>query len=624
MKYKFLLICLLLLIKVNSQMYNYYVSTNGNNITGDGTSGNPFKTIDKAKSVIRNQINTYPMTQDIVVHIAGGSYLLESTLVFTSDDSGKNGHFVIYQAEDPANKPVITSGQTIPTGWTKIQDKDIYKANIGNLYSRQVYVNGHKAIRARSEKDMGLIETSTGYFSTSCTDFSSWANIKDVEIVSDMFWKSYRIPVESVCNYRQIIINNNFWNILHDNYSDPEKNHFKTAPVKWVENALELLDQTDEWYIDRSNSGSHTIYLGSNTIPTNVVIPTLESLISGEDGAGYIKFNNLIFSHTTWNKPSENNGYLGVSVSNNGFITEQADWYCVPTIGSRNTNVIPAAISFKNASHINIFNCEFKSIGSTALSFGESSADNIICSNKFEDIAASAIRVGTVDNTKIESVIRNKIINNTITNIANEYSGSVGIFVPYAKYTTVNHNTLTKFPYTGISVGWGWKKIYNVGVNCIKYNKIDCTDQFMPDGGGIYTQSAQGDATHKTQISGNYILNQRVYLGAIYMDNDASFIDVTGNLIDTDSSSDIPDQIDCNANHVKSIVFYSGSEYVNIIDNYFKSSYLPPPPGNLTCYPACSNITVNNNTQINIMDQMPAAAKDIMNASGVKSNVNCN
>jgi len=612
MKSKFLLFLILLIInRANSQIH-YYVSVTGND-NNNGSISSPFQSIKKARDFLRNKTN--PMTQDIIVHILGGTYILNETLEFNNADSGNNGHFIVYQGEvTDTDRTIISGGKTV-TGWSQVGTNNIYQANIGNLYSRQLYINGNKAIRAKSENNMGLIETSKGYFSP-CTDFSNWKNLKDVEIASDMFWKSYRIPVDTICD-KQLLINSNFWiNQVHPPTESESTYYFKAAPVKWIENAFELLDKPNEWYIDKSTK---KVYIVSNVTLGDVIIPNLETLIKGSN-VNNMKFSNLIFNYSNWDKPSQINNTLN---SNFGFCTEQADWYSVIGTPNPEYNLTPAAISFENSNHIYINNNEFMHMGATALSFGENSNYNVICGNRFEDISASAIRVGSIDPTKINTTVNNVIINNTIKNIGNEYFGSIGIFVPYAKNTTIEHNTLSEFPYSGISVGWGWSRNVNMGKNNINYNKIDCTKQILPDSGGIYTLSEQGSITDRTQIVGNYILNQKYYLGGIYMDNSSSFMNIKDNVIDTNEDFTIPSQIFCVNNNIKSIVFYYRSSYITITNNFYKDSYSPPPKDESECYEdyPCDNIIVSGNQEFTSISQ---DINKIINFSGVQSNNNCN
>ena len=63
-----------------------------------------------AKSEIRDANNS--MTNDIVVCLRGGRYLLSDTLEFTPQDSGTNGHNIIYAAYS-GERPRISGGQQI-------------------------------------------------------------------------------------------------------------------------------------------------------------------------------------------------------------------------------------------------------------------------------------------------------------------------------------------------------------------------------------------------------------------------------------------------------------------------------------------------------------------------------
>src|SRR5439155_3702140 len=119
--------------------------------TGDdanpGTMAQPLKTVAKARDVVRGMIAS--MTADITVYLRGGTYPQASTLTFGNADSGKSGFYVKYMAYQ-SERPIITGGQPI-TGWTTSSaGTGFYAASGITARFRQLYVNGVKAIRARS------------------------------------------------------------------------------------------------------------------------------------------------------------------------------------------------------------------------------------------------------------------------------------------------------------------------------------------------------------------------------------------------------------------------------------------------------------------------------------------
>ena len=107
---------------------NVYVDMNAVN-GGEGSKAAPFNTIEAAQSYVRT-INK-DMTGDIVVNIKGGTYRIEDTILLTDEDSGSNGHYVIYQPYGYGSgsyDDVVISGGKKVTGWTTSEIDGVYKA----------------------------------------------------------------------------------------------------------------------------------------------------------------------------------------------------------------------------------------------------------------------------------------------------------------------------------------------------------------------------------------------------------------------------------------------------------------------------------------------------------------
>ena len=82
------------------------------------------------------------MTGDIDVDLLGGTYRLASTFQLGPQDSGENGHNVVYQAAAGQN-PVISGAKQV-TGWSEYDSsKGIYRASVPvGTQSSQLFVNG--------------------------------------------------------------------------------------------------------------------------------------------------------------------------------------------------------------------------------------------------------------------------------------------------------------------------------------------------------------------------------------------------------------------------------------------------------------------------------------------------
>lgn len=573
------------------------------------------------------------MEHDIVVNISG-EYVLESPLIFGLEDSGTNGHRIIYKAATPGSA-TFTGGRKIheitTEEWQTLPNTTIHYINIGSIYSRQVYysdngTNWNKALRSRSDGNATNIKVSsydffnidTAYFPRACPDdFANWplpifdssdpnflptnldTRIKDMEFVYNKEWNSSRIPfytkVNSTVGINKINkINNTFLGNIRCNQT-----------VSWIENAFELIDLPNEWYIDRSILGQNILYYKTNSTEPpnshNIIIPITDKLIE-IDNAKNISFEGINFQFTSWTGPSNrwtndatnNLEYLNnCDMGNVGFANLCGDvYYDVKQYGAPPNviwaNQIPAAVNVTSSNWLfkpeNLIfkNNIFEHIGSTALRI-EHSSTNIISCNIFRDISGSGIAIGDQENHMVyDYTDNNTIVNNTIENIANEYFSSAGIFVVSGNNITIQHNEIKNFPSFGISVGWGIPDgTYNYGVNKISYNKIDCTNQMMEDVGAIYIIGRQGSASQYSSIFGNHIINYKTRYGAIYLDETSQYINVQNNVVELMSGSIVSGTHWVFSNRTR------GS--LNIQDNYFSVQYPVLPEHNLPI----SNTNIN-------------------------------
>jgi hypothetical protein len=145
----------------------------------------------------------------------------------------------------------------------------------------------------------------------------------------------------------------------------------------------------------------------------------------------------------------------------------------------------------------------------------------------------------------------------------------------------------------------------------------------MNDTGAIYTLGTQGTDSigSRTRINDNYIINYRKRLGAIYLDQGSSNIDIEKNVIELASPLVLPDDEFVNW------FTYSGYDTHNIYcnNNYFSQNY--PTPLTRPIFPPLSppkplptniNISSSNNLIIN-----PANSSIIIQQSGIQQTKSC-
>jgi hypothetical protein len=138
------------------------------------------------------------MTGNITVYLMGGTYQLTSTFKLGPQDSGENGHNVDYEAY-PGQVPVL-SGAIKVTGWSEYNSSlHIYRASVpAGTDSSQLFVNGLRAVRARSASNPAGFTLSGSSFMTSDSSYLSYTNAPDIVIVDDNDWKEMRCPLSSI------------------------------------------------------------------------------------------------------------------------------------------------------------------------------------------------------------------------------------------------------------------------------------------------------------------------------------------------------------------------------------------------------------------------------------------
>ena len=159
---------------------SFFVSPRGDD-GNPGTAAQPVRTLERARQLVRTVNQS--MQGDVVVTLGEGTYELSQPLTFDPADSGFNGHQVIYRAA-AGHRPVVSGGLSV-TGWTLADPaRNLWSAPApaGLTNTRQLYVNGVRAQRARGRAPVTLTRTDTGYTADSPL-MASWRNPADVEFV---------------------------------------------------------------------------------------------------------------------------------------------------------------------------------------------------------------------------------------------------------------------------------------------------------------------------------------------------------------------------------------------------------------------------------------------------------
>ena len=525
----------------------FYVSPSGDD-TAPGTEERPFGNLGQARDAIRERTKA-GQTANIVVFLRGGIYELKEPLVLGPEDSGTDEFSITYRAY-PGEKPIISGGRRI-TGWKpgpgKIWQAELPEVKAQRWYFRQLFVDGRRATRARfpNTNNVAVIdgflqsapsylpikdgELKDGIWKVAVGFLQDWNNMPDVEIVVFGYWDIMRKRLESVDEGKGEVI-------LAPPHVSAQQHNPESGGWCFFENAIEMLDQPGEWYLDRSKGIlSYWPLDGEDMSKIEAVAPALTQLLeiagTADQPVRNLHFKGLAFRHVEWPLPPW------------GFAGRQGGTMHVPANG---TGFVGEAVLWRFAESCSFTDCEIAHVGGCGISLHRGCARNLVEGNHVFDIGANGINVGedlsTLQNNTpgslppdSETPRNNRITNNYIHACGADYYGSVGIYIAFTDGTVAAHNLVHDLPYTGISVGMMWGGTPTVcRNNVVEYNHIYDVMKKMGDGAGIYALGIQPG----TVIRGNVIHDVRrnsFARGAInvglYLDSDCSKMLVEGNTV---------------------------------------------------------------------------------------------
>lgn len=473
-----------------------YVSTTGSD-SNSGTVSSPFATIAKARDVVRTL--TGAMGSDITVYLRGGVYRQTSTLALTSADSGLNGHNVIYAAY-PGERPVISAGVPV-TGWT-LHDAglNIWQASASGLVTRGFFVNGQKAIRARTSGDFP-----SGYSAGSSsitTPISTWTNRNKIEAADWTDSHFYRCRASGGSGTSLTMVTPCWTNARAD--EQPFGN------VGFVENAYQLLDSPGEWYNDETAGIMYYKPRVGETLVSGTVgyAAGIDTVLSGTN-VSHVQFSGLTFAYTSFSDPSNSTGYIG--------------WQQGHYINSSGADVMPpAALNFTGSSNLTFDRNVIAYTGAVGASFDLGSKANTLTGNVFDTVGNNAINLGNYNTEKPASSLETRnftIANNYFHNIGDDLYNSAAIWGGYVADIRIEHNEVYNTPQKGIAIGWGWGAESYASDNKVRYNYIHDTTTKLQDSGAMYALSPQTG----TEFAYNYADNDVHRSNCLYPDEGSAF-----------------------------------------------------------------------------------------------------
>ncbi len=569
-----------------TQATEFHVATSGND-AGPGTRAQPFATLERARDAVRalkvERGGKLP-PDGVTVWLRGGRYELARTFILGPEDSGQDGAPIVYRAH-PGETPILSGGRVIG-GWRKVPEDppglpvaakgkvwaaEIPAARDGKWPFRQLWKNGRQLTRARwpneeiatfrvldanlpsaeTLRDPAAIEQwkRTVRQAWRIVEFRDASAFPGGSLPADLAngsaelfcrnggrWATMRIPVAAAEGTRLRLAEpagllSHYWGGMRLMSAVDGRGH--------IENALALLDQPGEWYLDRQ--AGRVYYLppvGEDPNACELVAARVEQLVwlrgTSDEPIWHVELRGVAFEHAEWPLPAY--GYrpgLGCFYG-----TEHTPLVANPPVQPGSIRPkdefpeysIPAAVDLSYARHCRLESCRVSRVGASGIGLGEGCAQNQVVGCEVFDAGGHGIHVGLPHGPICaedfawkrpeDEPQANEVRSCYVHHTAQMDWGAYGILNSYANRTRIAHNLVEQQPYCAMAVCFSWFA-FPTGRDLevtVEHNHIHHVLLKLFDGGAIYTKDG---VAKSSVIRGNQIHD----VGAGDWENNGLFLD---------------------------------------------------------------------------------------------------
>ncbi len=539
----------------NSGVASYYVDPVNGNDVNSGTLGAPFKTLARAKNKVARDYAS-GASGNKTIYLRGGYYYLENSLSFTKADSAPDGSKIVYTNYN-GEQAVIFGGVPVSGDWQLVSG-NMYRTYIGiDADFNTLYINGQLATEARLPN--------TGYFTLKGSsdnrfniqfapeDITSYFDTDNASAViwggsADWNWNM------SIMDVTSLDLTGGSLNVLN-RYTGSDLSAVNTGCRYFLKGAKQFADVDGEWALSKTDG---YLYLYSIVDPAtlSVVIPQAKNVLniagSSTEPVKNIEFNGLeIVGGDYYGEFAINDEYYNYTNASAVYIENAENItvkYC--HIHDAAYHGIEAA---KYAQNINIYGNLIENVGFNGVYMHGYIADD----GGFASAADAYVnKNNTVSNNRIRNCGKivlhglgvqiyqsgnNQIVNNEIYDMNGKGIAVTSLAAVYMRsYGTIGYPGYEDIVY-GDELGVNsanWPNYALSKTNTIAYNNIyNCVNDSQ-DQGLIYAQTCG----YNNVINNNLLHSSEavVYGGhivGIYLDDEASFFNVTSNIIYDLSSS---------------------------------------------------------------------------------------
>lgn len=516
----------------------------------------------------------------VKIVLRGGTYSLYEPIFIRPEDGGTpTSPTAIVAAE--GERPVVSGGVRV-SGWWELKlgatavpaelpaeahahvwIAPLPRFNGRQLEFRQLWVNGKKAIRARTPNGEAMERLVSWDRAARVGGISATLAVpKDLAGVEMTLLQAWEI---AVLRLKSRVVEGDVARLqFHDPESRVQFEHpwppppmpgvdGKNAPF-FLSNSLAFLDAPGEWFADqRAGLLYYWPREGEDMEGARVVAPALETLVriagTVDRPVQHLTIEGLAFAHTTWLRPSLA-GHVPLQAG-----LFMLDAYSLKPKGTPDWRSLdnqawlgrpPAAIEVAGARDVQVTDCAVRHTAANAIDLREGVHDSAVEGCVLRDIGINGVMLGAFADGGFEAHLpyqpaderavtaRVRVANNLVDDCANEDWGGVGIVAGFVRDTAIAHNEVRRTSYTGISLGFGWTRTANaMRNNRVHANLVHHVATRTADNAGIYTLSAQPGTIVSENVVDAIAMSPYVHDPQhwfyLYTDEGSSFVTVRDN-----------------------------------------------------------------------------------------------
>ena len=467
-----------------------FVDPRADEAAGDGSRAAPLATLPAARDAVRALLAAEPHpADDIVVHVAPGTYRVREALRLNASDCARDGRRRVRWVAD-GKAPAVVSGATPVLGWAEAGGAGgnaallhaALPAALAGRRPRHLFVGEARAYRtvdapnatvAGLAASVGANVTAFGITTPSAAPLH-WPNPAAVELLHNAAFQQSRCAVRAVRprgdGGADVVMAQPCWSlgVATGQMAFPSAVlHIGGASAARLPPGAWHLTQDHTVVYHPRSAAERTLLLNGGI---EAAMPVATGLIDAV-GVSALDIVGLQFERTAWEDASSDDGYLeryggvrfllcnSTKAKETGTCYASAGDACAAgccgaagALGGCALRMAEPAVHIAESRDVTITGCDFRQTGAWGLGLTRGTSYSTVSRNRFSDTSGGGVYLGNVNETRSNSSMPRptalSVTDNTVVNTGGEYQGSSGIHLFSAVDSTIAHNHLHHIPYT--------------------------------------------------------------------------------------------------------------------------------------------------------------------------------